>query len=401
MYTFLNLFYTCLLGKVTSRLTVLTFVLMGVLFSCQDQSELPEPSAEIFQLEIGQDDQSLIQYVKQYFNQNMDLADSGTMGISKRQSIKKYPLWSNAYVYNSKKTGRTVIVPLDYEEPLYVSIDGSDERVSLSELTNLYIYQDAKGQIRSEVVTRLPELASWKNSKDQYQGKVFIESWEGQFIKGYASDKDKTQVLVMENKATQKSTVTCYTTFFYSCAYSSGELISCQQYDSETNCVIDVIDGQLPPIDFIDDGNGGGGGGVSNPKRNKLCGDYNFTQVYSSSMMNIYDLGGLYTNPQTGQKFGVNISRTCVTITETNILSQQGAVKFASDKFKAAWNLADITVINELKDNDLEADPSKVTERLLQLINENLAGSFTNSGSSIKIGVCNENVNGATAKYCK
>ena len=366
----------------------LLFVML--LFSCENQSEFPEPTLEDTSLSLLVEDHALIQSTKQAFEQNFNLASSGKSGSTKRQSLKKYPIWHRAQIFESSQVGKIVIVPLYYPEALSISKGEGDEKISLTSLTNLFIYKDKKGKTRTEVVTKIPDTEYWDNPEGGFKGKVLVEKWNGKFITGYKLDNESIERL----EAPQPNAkMECETIYYYTCVETPYS-VTCSFDYSETICEGGGggdgsnggdFDTPITPGDY-------GGGGDNTPSdlqsMNRLCGHYFFSEKNGQNRVNIIGLGGLYYNTQTKAHFLVWFPPSCVRMN-----GYQGST-ISSVFFNTAWDLANQTVRAELNAGTLAPNPSSVLQRTIYWINA------YEGPNTITLGSCNDNAHTSYANYC-
>lgn len=358
-------------------------LLLLLQFSCENQEFLPESEVQseddVTSTLIA--DQLLIQSAQEDFTQNVDLASPTKSGATKRQALRKYPLWPRAHIYKSKKIGKIVIVPLFYPENLSVQIGNTAKKVSLSRLSHLFIYKDAKGKMHREVVTKFPSSSFYENPKDGFQGKVIIEKWNGAFVQGYHIQDDKVTGLSAPQSGDNRKN-TCFENVYFTCVETPVS-ISCTVDYTETICEDDDIGGGSPigpsPIGPDDAGGGGGTGtGTSNPGPevlNFLCGDYNFLSIGgtidSDVVANIYKLSGLYTSPP--ELFPqIFVHLPMMTIFIKGYEGQPLTDLQASNIFNTAWKAANQEIIFQLNSQQLPPAQDLIREALIHALNVQL-----------------------------
>lgn len=176
-------------------------------------------------------DAPLMEQAKTYFEKEVltgkdKEAFPSTSGASKslRQFLYKRAIWDKAYI-KKISLGEAVIVPLRYNKTMYTKIGKNKQSVTLDYLSYLMIYKTPKGKMTAELVTWIPDDAYWDKRTDKnksFSGRVIVENWQGEFIKGYSYD-EKGAVRAIEIrepgwKGNQASMVSleCETTDWYS-----------------------------------------------------------------------------------------------------------------------------------------------------------------------------------------
>ena len=154
-------------------------------------------------------DQLLISQARDYFGREvlpLYEPDSTVSLEDARMSLHKAPVWAEAYV-QELSIGKTVVVPVEIREPLYVKLDGGTISLSASQITWLLMYQDALFQWHAEVITKVPDDSylqqlpvahsfSGTLSRRGFTGKIRVEDWQGHFLKGFLYIGDSIQAVV-------------------------------------------------------------------------------------------------------------------------------------------------------------------------------------------------------------
>src|SRR5690606_31084971 len=97
-----------------------------------------------------------------------------------KQSLKKEVDWDRGNV-QKLKFGETVVVPLHISD-IYVSHDRGRTKLPFTGSSYLIVYEDKEKKKHAEVVLKLPDEKSIKNS---FSGVVLVEDWNGKILKSY------------------------------------------------------------------------------------------------------------------------------------------------------------------------------------------------------------------------
>lgn len=86
---------------------------------------------------------------------------------------------------------RVLVVPLSLKNELYTKLeDGST--LALSDISFLLVKKNKDGYL-FEVLTKIPDMSYWLSDvQKKFTGKVFIEDIQGEFLKGFLLEQDKT-----------------------------------------------------------------------------------------------------------------------------------------------------------------------------------------------------------------
>src|SRR5215204_1639123 len=238
----------------------LTFAVLAslMLSACQktDTAKFPEESAN--------KTPALITAARNFFDNNIATIQStlpaANKGAFSRRQINKIPVWEKASIAQDKTKGEVVIVPLQYEKPLYFKTNfGNGSTLSLDKQSDLWIYKDVSGKFKADVRITLPDKTYQEGISKSFAGYLLEEDWTGNSIATYLYKNGKVSLL-KKNPLPLNSTNTvnregniCYVVNWYQCDYIGNEI--------GYNC-------QLLYSDYIpceggaeDDGEGGGGGG--------------------------------------------------------------------------------------------------------------------------------------------
>ncbi|OKS84878.1 hypothetical protein [Mucilaginibacter polytrichastri] len=235
-------------------LAVLLIIAAIVIHSCKKDANTS--NSEVSTL---QGDDKLIADAKNYFTKEIlpkateVKTNEANAGRTKtlREFLTKGATWGKAYIQDLS-FGKTVVVPITYEQELYIR--RGRYSLPVSSLTWLIIYADKDKKQHVELVTKVPD-AAYVNSTDStraYTGYILVEDFQGNFIKGYnylpggiIQQLGAPSIGVKSDSKVQVQSLECTTTDYYSCGPTK-----CTYTDTETICV--VID---------DNGPGGGDSG--------------------------------------------------------------------------------------------------------------------------------------------
>lgn len=224
--------------------------------------------------------ESLIEESKSYFETNVAVAGNEKQtSFSKksrnlRQFASKKPLWNEAYI-KKISVGDAVVIPLAYNSTIYTKAGKNKQALSLNNLSYLMIYNTNHGGLTAELVTWVPDDEWWDGRKEKkpFTGKVIVENWRGDFVKGYKYNKNGKIEAIKSiehkskgNKSSVESTI-CIETDWYVC-FSGGGYSECRYEYTEVSCTI-TGGGGGSGSDFWtgnpSTGSSGGGGGETNP----------------------------------------------------------------------------------------------------------------------------------------
>ena len=372
----------------------LLFVML--LFSCENQSEFPEPTLEDTSLSLLVEDHALIQSTKQAFEQNFNLASSGKSGSTKRQSLKKYPIWHRAQIFESSQVGKIVIVPLYYPEALSISKGEGDEKISLTSLTNLFIYKDEKGKTHTEVVTKIPDTEYWDNPEGGFKGKVLVEKWNGKFITGYKLDDESLERL----EAPQPNAkMECETIYYYTCVETPYS-VTCSFDYSETICEGGGggdgsnggdIDTPITPGDY----GGGGDDTVIEGPLDKVCPkSFNYSDTgegFTANVTDIHDNFAYGYGTRVLVHLQLNISVMCIQVRNRNLFGERIDKADAAEMTANAYELTRTQLVWEVVDGAIRTN-QQLRIRFKEILREMVFLEF-GGYPTIKFGTCN-GVNG-------
>lgn len=216
--------------KIMNLKKAFRLLLLLLIISCQKQAVVDSS------LKSSDD---FIQQAKSFFITNVKNQTIDPSSLNLRQSLEKTPDWKDAYTINLS-VGKTVVVPLAYDHPLYV--EGNGVRLSIDDLSHLLIYKSSGGNYKAEVITTLPDN-DFVNSKDAtraFSGSVVAEDWQGHFLAGFHYDTSGVKAIVSNKSPSaerNKIEITCITTSWYTCVSMEGvNHVYCNYDGSETQC---------------------------------------------------------------------------------------------------------------------------------------------------------------------
>jgi len=182
----------------------------------------------------------------------------------RRNQVNKSPLWDKAYIKQDKTKGDVVIVPLQYEIPMYFNTNfGNGSILSLEDQSELWIHKDISGKYKAEVRITLPDKTYQDGTSKSFAGYVLEEDWTGNSIATYLYKNGKVSLLkknplpLNSNNPANREGNICYVVNWYQCDYiGNGIGYNCQLlYSDYIPCDSDNDD---------EDEEGGGGGGDGN-----------------------------------------------------------------------------------------------------------------------------------------
>lgn len=216
----------------TKPLLILGFVTL--ILSCQ-KSESPDQELPLM-------DESKM-YFEDTYPQEVTETETSSSDKKLRQLLGRKPLWNEAYI-KEISTGKAVIVPLHFSKSMYTKAGKKKQAVALDNLSYLMIYKNKSKKMTAELVTWTPDNAWWDNRKDKnrkFTGKVIVEDWKGDFIKGYKYSKGGEITPIKpsgpQSKGNETSVLSteCIDTDWYTC-YGPGGWSDCHYSYTETIC---------------------------------------------------------------------------------------------------------------------------------------------------------------------
>jgi len=141
------------------------------------------------------DDRMLIDEAHAYFNEYvlpLPVPEGSTSIADSRSALPKMALWDKAYIQTTS-IRKTVRVPVAVQEPLYIKRDSGSVSISASSFTSLLLYKDAFDQWHAEVMTSIPDDDCLRQPAGRrFTGKIMVEDWQGNYLKGFLFKKDTT-----------------------------------------------------------------------------------------------------------------------------------------------------------------------------------------------------------------
>ena len=182
--------------------------------------------------------------------------------------MNKIPLWEKAYIKADDTKGDVVVVPLQYEKPLYFKTNfGNGSTLSIEKQSELWIYKDNSGKHKAVVRIALPDKTYQDDISKSFAGYLLEEDWTGNSIATYLYDDGKVSLLkknplpLNNNNTANREGDICYVVNWYQCDYiGNGVGYNCQLLYS------DYI-----PCEGGDDENEGGGGGGGGSETGNQC----------------------------------------------------------------------------------------------------------------------------------
>ncbi len=229
--------------KITLYVFALLLSGMAVLYSCQKKDEDKKMTSN--QGSRATDNLLIadaMAYFKTYVQPNTTSTNAGY-----RQGLKKTPRWNEAYVTSLSNGSQGVIVPLKYENNIFlISKLNSEPKYDLQSNSYLLITlgDDKK---TANVITTIPGkyLSDNKWKVSEY---ILKEDWAGNLVEKYAIINHKIRKFNLALKNTVKTnsiaggcqavswylcTLETETNTYYNCVYTHTEYINCDEPDSE------------------------------------------------------------------------------------------------------------------------------------------------------------------------
>ncbi|WP_291399307.1 hypothetical protein [Daejeonella sp.] len=111
---------------------------------------------------------------------------------------KKTPIWEEAKI-KKVSVGDAVIVPIKYDRPQMIRVEGEETMHDLQKSSYLMIYRDKIQQMRAEWVVQTP---MGKKVSDKFVGIISINEWSGKNIRSYLFKEDGGVALMQETAVT-------------------------------------------------------------------------------------------------------------------------------------------------------------------------------------------------------
>lgn len=191
--------------------------------------------------------ETLIERSKRFFEDEIKFSiDKSETTISRtetnlRQLISKVPLWQESYV-KQLTIGNVVIIPLSYGATIYTKAGRQKQALSINNLSYLLMYPATDGGMNAELVTWIPDDDWWDVGRKElrpFVGRVIVEDWAGNFLKGFLYDANGSVTPVTSEKRSIKgagiSREDCISTDWYTCWNGYGES-GCRYDYTETLC---------------------------------------------------------------------------------------------------------------------------------------------------------------------
>lgn len=224
-------------------ITFAAICLITLVFSSCKEDEAPY---------VAQPKGTLIEESRKYFETSVSTSNDGKeksisrKGKNLRQFASKNPLWNEAFI-KKISVGNAVVIPLSYNDAtIYTKAGSQKQALSLNNISYLMIYKNKQKRLTAEMVTWIPDDEWWdnRNIKERpFTGKVIVEDWKGNFIKGYRYKTDGTIEFIKSTKPksdgneSSVESLECIETDWYIC-FSAGGYKECRYEYTETSCSI-------------------------------------------------------------------------------------------------------------------------------------------------------------------
>lgn len=140
-----------------------------------------------------------------------------------RHQVNKTPLWEHAYIKYTKIKGNAIVVPLKFEKPLNIKTSFSNGAiVSIEKQSNLWIYKDATGKYRAEVVIILPDKNYMEGITKAFSGYILEEDWSGNRINTFRyrdgkEEQIKKPIITQTDNTASREVIECTVIDWYEC----------------------------------------------------------------------------------------------------------------------------------------------------------------------------------------
>lgn len=209
--------------------------------SCRkENTDRPEP------------DMTLVSEARAYFSDHINTAVRPVPGSAATLG-KRTAAWQNAAV---SKDGKTVVVPLYYDQPQFLSLGG--ERpcyFAINNVARLLLTRDSAGHFDAQVQLRIPDSSFIKDPSDSFTGTIFRETWAGESLPTLCIVKDTSQ-----RHSPGRLITVCTTITGYNYAPSNPTDV---YYWTKTSCTSIYLAEAVDGGGGAGTGGGGGGGGTS------------------------------------------------------------------------------------------------------------------------------------------
>jgi hypothetical protein len=164
--------------KATTLTAIVLLLICTVYFSCRKINDVaastPDNAAAYKEFAAIT---KQINDAKEFFENNIDTTVT--------QKFKKTALWDKAYIA-SYKSGDKIVVPLQYDKNyMFISSFAQSHKLSLQKQSHLYVYKNAEGNYKAEIVTEMPAESNFDKGAKAYSGFIQISDWSDKIIKSY------------------------------------------------------------------------------------------------------------------------------------------------------------------------------------------------------------------------
>jgi len=291
-------------AKPLTMIRKLTFVVLASVMLAACQKTDTAKSSEDLALRTPD---ALIISAKNYFINDIVTTQSSIASLNNegfgRHQVNKIPLWEKAYIKADDTKGDVVVVPLQYEKPLYFKTNfGNGSTLSIEKQSELWIYKDNSGKYKAVVRIALPDKTYQDDISKSFAGYLLEEDWTGNSIATYLYDDGKVSLLkknplpLNSNNTANREGDICYVVNWYQCDYiGNGVGYNCQLLYS------DYIPCEGGDDDEEEGGGGGGGSETGNQCAAQCANDFNALvngTIIASETIDIHvsDIDGLTKN---------------------------------------------------------------------------------------------------------
>lgn len=221
----------------------------------------------------GEQKMDLVLLAKTFFDRNIIVAannEKNNASKTKERQVGKMPIWEKAKVETTIDKGEVVMVPLKYIKPIHFRTSfGNSNLLLLDEQSKLYVYKDANGNYKSEIIITLPSKSFQDGNTKEFEGYILTEDWSGNSlskkrIMPQMVIKKKNKVSNTPAPSNDAAKLRCETIDWYICNENNGVYSNCHFFYTEyLNCYDDGTNTTENELDNSD-GSGGGGGETQN-----------------------------------------------------------------------------------------------------------------------------------------
>lgn len=249
----------------------------------------------------------------------------------------KTPLWEQAKEVKIS-LGDALVVPIKYEKPQALKIDGGETVRELQKSSYLFIYKDQDQNFQAEWVVEAPMR---RKRNGDFVGIISINEWNGKSKRAFGFNENGEIALMQETnsffrKASMRNTVVCQTIDYYNIGYTPNSPesgIDISYAYSKTICKITIIEGNSTYFEVPDqseyeswqnrfDGNNRGAPPNDYKNRVDCAGVVDGTTIFSEECQTcIGGTTGIEKCPSDELESIMKVKNDCLTSGQTSILN--------------------------------------------------------------------------------